>query len=53
MCTPIGYIEVTEDETCVEPVLDEQKLAIVSLLAGAWSVFWLSRVLNALFRSRE
>jgi len=53
MCTPIGYIEVTEDETRVEPVLDEQKLAIVSLLAGAWSVFWLSRVLNAIFRSRE
>jgi uncharacterized spore protein YtfJ len=51
--TPIGYIAVSEDEVRVEPILDQQKLAVVSMLVGAWSVFWLSRALAAIFRPRD
>jgi len=51
--SPIGYIEVRDGQTRVEPVIDQQKLAIVSMLAGAWCVFWFSRALTAIFGSRD
>lgn len=52
-CSPVGYIEVTESETRVEPVLDRQTLAIVGMLAGAWTAFWLSRAAAAIFGSSD
>ena len=51
--SPIAYIEVSEEETRVEPILDQQKVAIVSMLVGAWSVFWATRALAAIFGSRD
>ena len=50
---PIGYIEVRDGKTRVEPVLDQQRVAIVSMLVGAWSVFWLSRALTAILGPRD
>ena len=51
--SPVGFIEVSEGETRIEPILDQQKLVIAGLLAGAWSVFWLSRALAAIFGSSD
>jgi len=51
--SPVGFIEVSEGETRVVPVLDQQKLVMVGLLVGAWSVFWLSRALAAIFGSSD
>lgn len=51
--SPLGVIEVTEEETRIEPTIDEQKVAVVSMLVGAWTVFWLARVLMAIFGRRE
>jgi uncharacterized spore protein YtfJ len=51
--SPLGVIEVTREETRIEPVIDEQKVALIGMLVGAWSVFWLGRVLVAIFGRRE
>jgi uncharacterized spore protein YtfJ len=51
--SPLGVIEVAEGETRIEPVLDEQKVALLGMLVGAWSVFWLAKVLIAIFGRRE
>lgn len=51
--SPLGVIEVTQEQTRIEPVVDEQKVALMALLVGAWSVFWLARTLVAIFGRRE
>ena len=51
--SPVAYIEVRDGETRVEPILDQQKLALVSMLVAAWSLFWVSRTLAAIFGSRD
>jgi uncharacterized spore protein YtfJ len=47
--TPLGVIEVTSKGTRIEPVIDKQKVAIASMLVGAWSAFWVARALIAIF----
>lgn len=51
--SPLGVIEVTEGETRIKPVVDEQKVAVLGMLVGAWSVFWLAKVLMVIFGRRE
>ena len=51
--SPLGVVEVTPRGTRVEPIIDRQRVAIVSMLVGAWSAFWLARALEAIFGRRE
>lgn len=51
--SPLGVIEVTREETRIEPVVDEQKVVLTAMLVGAWSVFWLARTLVVIFGRRE
>lgn len=51
--SPLGVIEVTSGGTRVEPVIDRQMVAIVAMLVGAWSAFWISRALVAIFGRRD
>jgi hypothetical protein len=51
--SPLGVIEVTDEGTRIEPVIDEQKVSVLGMLVGAWSVFWLAKVLVAIFGHRE
>jgi uncharacterized spore protein YtfJ len=53
MGSPLGVLEVTSQGTRVEPVIDRQMVSIVSMLVGAWSVFWLARALIAIFGRRD
>ncbi len=46
---PIAYIEVGPDGTHVEPVLDEQKIALAGILLSFWIVGWIGLVLRSLF----
>jgi uncharacterized spore protein YtfJ len=48
---PIAYIEVGPDGTKVEPIMDEQKIALAGILLGAWAIGWLAVVLTTLFRT--
>jgi len=48
---PIAYIEIGPDGAKVEPIMDEQKIALAGILLGAWAVGWVGVVLKALFTS--
>jgi len=48
---PIAYIEVGPDGTKVEPIVDEQKIALAGILLGAWAVGWVGLVLKTLFKA--
>ncbi len=54
---PIAYIEVGPDGTKVEPIIDEQKIALAGILLSAWAIAWIAPTLmalfNALFAPRE
>jgi uncharacterized spore protein YtfJ len=46
---PFAVIEVTPEGTRVEPVVNEQKLALAGSLLIGWSVFCLARTLVKIF----
>jgi uncharacterized spore protein YtfJ len=48
---PIAYIEVGPEGTKVEPIMDEQKIALAGMLLGAWAIAWAGTVLVALFKA--
>ncbi len=51
--SPIGLIEIEPEGVHVEPILDQQRVAIVAMLVGAWAIFWLTHTLTAIFGTRE
>ncbi|MGD8966048.1 MAG: spore germination protein GerW family protein [Anaerolineae bacterium] len=51
--SPLGIIEVTSKGTRIEPVIDKQKVAIASMLVGAWTAFWVAHALTAIFGRRK
>lgn len=50
---PIAYIEVGPDGTHVEPILDEQKVALAGILLSFWVVGWVGLVLKTLLGSES
>ncbi len=46
---PLGVIEITSEGIHVEPVVDEQKVALAGVLLAAWVVFWVARALIRVF----
>lgn len=48
---PIAYIEVGPEGTKVEPIMDEQKIALAGMLLGAWAIAWVGMVLVTLFHA--
>jgi len=49
---PVAYIEVTPEGTRVQPIVDEQRIALAGILLGAWAVGWVGLVLKTLFTRR-
>ena len=50
---PFAVIQVTPERVRVEPIVDEQKLAIAGSLLAGWSIFCLARTLVKIFGPRE
>jgi uncharacterized spore protein YtfJ len=50
MAQPFAVIEVTPEGTKVEPIVNEQKLALAGSLLIGWSVFCLARTLVKIFQ---
>lgn len=50
---PIAAIEVTSKGARVEPIVNEQKLALAGALLVGWNVFWLARALIKIFGPRD
>lgn len=46
---PLGTIEVTAKGTRIRPIVNEQKVALVGMLVGVWTIFWLARTITAIF----
>jgi hypothetical protein len=47
---PLAYIEVGPEGTSVQPIMDEQKVAMAGILLSAWVIGWLGLVLKTLFK---
>ena len=50
---PLAVVEMTPARVWVEPIVDEQKLALAGALLTGWSVFWLARALVSIFSRQE
>ena len=50
---PLAAIEVTPEGVWVEPIIDEQKVALAGMLLGGWTIFWLAKALIVIFGQRE
>jgi uncharacterized spore protein YtfJ len=50
---PIAYIEVSPEGTHVQPIIDDQKVALGGILLGAWAIGWVGLVLKTLFTRRS
>ena len=44
---PIALIDISDGRTRVEPIINVTKIVVVTLVALAWSIFWVARAANA------
>ena len=42
---PMAVAVINQDGVSIQPIVNRQQIALVGMLVGAWSVFWLGRVL--------
>jgi len=47
---PLAVVEVTPSETKVRPVVDSTRIVLAGIFLGGWNVFWIARMLQAIFR---
>ncbi len=40
MTRPLGVAEITAERTRIEPIVNEQTVAVAGVLLAGWSVFW-------------
>jgi uncharacterized spore protein YtfJ len=50
---PLALIEITPENVWVEPIVDEQKLALAGSLLAGWGIFWLALTLIKIFGRQE
>jgi len=50
---PVAVLEITDEGVVVKPVTDESKIALAGILTGAWSVFWLAKIIIAIFGKKK
>ncbi len=50
LARPIAYLEVGPEGVKVEPIMDEQKVALASIFLAGWVFAWLAVVIRALTR---
>ncbi len=49
---PVAVLEVTQEGTRVEPVVDVVQIALAGIALGAWTVFWLGATLRKFAQAR-
>ncbi len=42
---PMAVVVIDQDGVRIDPILNEGRIALAGILMGAWTVFWLGRVL--------
>jgi uncharacterized spore protein YtfJ len=46
---PVAALEITDDGVVVRSVEDENRIALAGILTGAWAVFWIAKIIIAIF----
>ena len=46
---PIANIEVSEEGVHIQPIVDEQKIAIAGAFLTGWLIFWIATTLTRIF----
>ncbi len=44
---PLAYIEIGPERTRIEPIIDEQKVALAGIMLVAWIVMWVMMVVKS------
>ena len=50
LAKPVGLAEITPERTHIEPIVDEQTVALAGIALAAWSVFWIARAVIKILR---
>jgi uncharacterized spore protein YtfJ len=50
---PIAVIEVVDGKVRVQPIVNVTRLALMAMCVAAWSVFWVTRTVRVIARSRR
>ncbi len=50
---PVAYIEIGPEGTHIQPIINEQRVALAGILLGAWAVGWVGLVLKTIFAPRR
>ena len=46
---PLGVARIASEGVHIEPVMDEQMIAIAGMLLVAWAIFWVARTIIRIF----
>ena len=49
--SPLGLVEITPEQTRVEPFINEQTMGLAGIAFAAWTVFWTARAVIRIFGS--
>ena len=47
--SPLGLVEITPEQTRVEPIINEQTMGLAGIAFAAWTVFWTARAVIRIF----
>ena len=47
---PVAVLEITPEGVDVQPLMDENRIAIMGMFTGIWSIFWVAKSLLAIFK---
>mgnify|MGYP006311707069 FL=1 len=46
----MAVLEITPEGVDVQPLMDENRIAIMGMFTGIWSIFWVAKSLLAIFK---
>lgn len=47
---PVAVLEITPEGVQVQPLMDENRIAMLGMFTGIWSIFWVAKSLLAIFK---
>ncbi len=47
--SPVAALEITADGVVVRSVEDEGKIAMAGIFTGVWAIFWIAKIIIAIF----
>jgi uncharacterized spore protein YtfJ len=47
---PVAVLEITPEGVQVQPLMDENRIAMLGMFTGIWSIFWVAKSILAIFK---